>query len=291
MRSDFLRFVSFLRFFCALLAAELLAAETGAVAFPASSAVSAAASTETASTAGLPDAGSVHTSASAASEATRIISRAGELAPAGAGSQRSAEPALLSARRLRQKRTVYAQPKPRGNEICVRRALAPCRASESAIATNLTPGRVPKPMQKLTLFLSALACADGLLVGSSISGLSGAPLRAHAVTMATEQASALSSSATSIAAERYVATNRFRVKEGREAAFEKRWADRQSRLGLLDGFRFFCMMRRVEGKVSCTPQHATHPSYTSLPCLSTSASSASALSDAAHRCGTFEFLS
>ena len=113
-------------------------------------------------------------------------------------------------------------------------------------------------MQALTLFLSALACADGLLVGSSISGLSGAPLRAHAVTMATEQASALSSSATSIAAERYVATNRFRVKEGREAAFEKRWADRQSRLGLLDGFRFFCMMRRVEGKVSCTPQHATH---------------------------------
>ena len=33
---------------------------------------------------------------------------------------------------------------------------------------------------------------------------------------------------------------------GAEAAFEKRWADRQSRLGLLDGFRFFCMMRRVD---------------------------------------------
>jgi heme-degrading monooxygenase HmoA len=48
------------------------------------------------------------------------------------------------------------------------------------------------------------------------------------------------------AAERYVATNRFQVKEGREAAFEKRWADRKSRLGLLDGFRFFCMMRRVQ---------------------------------------------
>ena len=47
-------------------------------------------------------------------------------------------------------------------------------------------------------------------------------------------------------AERYVATNRFRVKEGREAAFEKRWADRKSRLGLLDGFRFFCMMRRTD---------------------------------------------
>jgi len=50
------------------------------------------------------------------------------------------------------------------------------------------------------------------------------------------------------AAERYVATNRFQVKEGREAAFEKRWADRKSRLGLLGGFRFFCMMRRVDSE-------------------------------------------
>ena len=50
----------------------------------------------------------------------------------------------------------------------------------------------------------------------------------------------------SLVAERYIATNRFRVKDGREGAFEKRWADRQSRLGLLDGFKFFCMMRRVE---------------------------------------------
>ncbi|KAL3911808.1 MAG: hypothetical protein SGPRY_008555, partial [Prymnesium sp.] len=30
------------------------------------------------------------------------------------------------------------------------------------------------------------------------------------------------------------------------APLEKRWADRKSRLGLLDGFRFFCMMRRCE---------------------------------------------
>eukprot|EP00316_Scyphosphaera_apsteinii_P005093 CAMPEP_0119321820 /NCGR_PEP_ID=MMETSP1333-20130426/56535_1 /TAXON_ID=418940 /ORGANISM="Scyphosphaera apsteinii, Strain RCC1455" /LENGTH=285 /DNA_ID=CAMNT_0007328891 /DNA_START=174 /DNA_END=1031 /DNA_ORIENTATION=- len=55
-----------------------------------------------------------------------------------------------------------------------------------------------------------------------------------------------SSSPSSLTAERYVATNRFRVKEGREAAFEKRWADRQSRLGMLDGFRFFCMLRRLD---------------------------------------------
>jgi heme-degrading monooxygenase HmoA len=36
------------------------------------------------------------------------------------------------------------------------------------------------------------------------------------------------------------------VKRGREAAFEKRWADRESRLGTLDGFRYFCIMRRVD---------------------------------------------
>lgn len=56
-----------------------------------------------------------------------------------------------------------------------------------------------------------------------------------------------------VAGERYVATNRFKVKSGREGAFEKRWADRQSRLGTLDGFRFFCMMRRLpEGESTAT---------------------------------------
>ena len=49
-----------------------------------------------------------------------------------------------------------------------------------------------------------------------------------------------------LSAERYVVQNRFKVKKGREAAFEKRWADRESRLGNLDGFRFFCMLRRVD---------------------------------------------
>lgn len=59
------------------------------------------------------------------------------------------------------------------------------------------------------------------------------------------QMPAASESSLALPAERYVASNRFRVKEGREAAFEKRWADRKSKLGLLDGFRFFCMLRRV----------------------------------------------
>jgi heme-degrading monooxygenase HmoA len=104
------------------------------------------------------------------------------------------------------------------------------------------------------LLAALVCCADGLLVGS--------PARARASMMATDAlASPAASSSAAVAAERYVATNRFRVKPGREAAFEKRWADRQSSLGLLDGFRFFCMMRRTDGEqqpeddinyISCT---------------------------------------
>jgi len=45
--------------------------------------------------------------------------------------------------------------------------------------------------------------------------------------------------------DRYVATNRFTVRPGRGAKFEKRWADRSSRLAALDGFRYFHLMRRV----------------------------------------------
>eukprot|EP00320_Phaeocystis_rex_P000982 CAMPEP_0119094822 /NCGR_PEP_ID=MMETSP1178-20130426/167523_1 /TAXON_ID=33656 /ORGANISM="unid sp, Strain CCMP2000" /LENGTH=303 /DNA_ID=CAMNT_0007078589 /DNA_START=23 /DNA_END=934 /DNA_ORIENTATION=+ len=103
----------------------------------------------------------------------------------------------------------------------------------------------------MATFLAALACADALVGGMSRAR----SLRAPVVTMASPAV------VVSPSAERYVATNRFRVKKGREAAFEKRWADRQSRLGLLDGFRFFCMMRRVVGEqppeddinyISCT---------------------------------------
>eukprot|EP00580_Thalassiosira_gravida_P014695 CAMPEP_0201682084 /NCGR_PEP_ID=MMETSP0494-20130426/51438_1 /ASSEMBLY_ACC=CAM_ASM_000839 /TAXON_ID=420259 /ORGANISM="Thalassiosira gravida, Strain GMp14c1" /LENGTH=376 /DNA_ID=CAMNT_0048165839 /DNA_START=17 /DNA_END=1148 /DNA_ORIENTATION=+ len=45
--------------------------------------------------------------------------------------------------------------------------------------------------------------------------------------------------------DRYIASNRFTVRPGREAKFEKRWADRSSRLASLDGFRYFQLMRRV----------------------------------------------
>lgn len=46
--------------------------------------------------------------------------------------------------------------------------------------------------------------------------------------------------------ERYIASNRFNVKENQGAKFEKRWAERKSRLAQLPGFRFFALLKRVE---------------------------------------------
>lgn len=57
--------------------------------------------------------------------------------------------------------------------------------------------------------------------------------------------------------------NRFRVKQGREAAFEKRWADRESRLGTLPGFRFFCMLRRVDRENTLLEETENDPNYIS----------------------------
>jgi len=45
--------------------------------------------------------------------------------------------------------------------------------------------------------------------------------------------------------DRYIATNRFTVRPNSQAKFEKRWADRSSRLASLEGFRYFHLMRRV----------------------------------------------
>ncbi|KAL3924696.1 MAG: hypothetical protein SGARI_005985 [Bacillariaceae sp.] len=56
--------------------------------------------------------------------------------------------------------------------------------------------------------------------------------------------------------DRYVATNRFAVREGKEAKFEQRWATRKSRLAELDGFKYFHLMRRVE-----LPEDGGAPTY------------------------------
>eukprot|EP00669_Euglena_mutabilis_P000584 TRINITY_DN1080_c0_g1_i1.p1 TRINITY_DN1080_c0_g1~~TRINITY_DN1080_c0_g1_i1.p1 ORF type:complete len:377 (-),score=58.76 TRINITY_DN1080_c0_g1_i1:209-1264(-) len=50
---------------------------------------------------------------------------------------------------------------------------------------------------------------------------------------------------TLLPAERYIASNQFKVRPGAEAKFEARWATRKSRLALLPGFRFFTLMRAV----------------------------------------------
>ena len=87
----------------------------------------------------------------------------------------------------------------------------------------------------------AATCAVALRGGGGAVRPRGVALRAASAVEA-----APATSGAQIQAERYVVQNRFKVKKGREAAFEKRWADRESRLGTLPGFRFFCMLRRVD---------------------------------------------
>ncbi|CAE7927690.1 ubiB [Symbiodinium sp. KB8] len=45
--------------------------------------------------------------------------------------------------------------------------------------------------------------------------------------------------------ERYIAMNRYRIREGGEAQFEQRWGSADSTIAGLDGFRWFCLLRRV----------------------------------------------
>jgi hypothetical protein len=52
--------------------------------------------------------------------------------------------------------------------------------------------------------------------------------------------------ADSLMPDRYIASNRFNVKKDKGPAFEKRWADRKSRLAELEGFRFFSLLKRVQ---------------------------------------------
>ena len=46
--------------------------------------------------------------------------------------------------------------------------------------------------------------------------------------------------------DRYIATNRFTVRRNQQAKFEKRWATRKSKLAVLEGFKYFQLMRRVK---------------------------------------------
>ena len=91
---------------------------------------------------------------------------------------------------------------------------------------------------------SILLAALSLAAARGFQALRGASTRTLLRAATVEAAPAATGNR--LSAERYVVQNRFKVKKGREAAFEKRWADRESRLGNLDGFRFFCMLRRVD---------------------------------------------
>jgi len=67
-------------------------------------------------------------------------------------------------------------------------------------------------------------------------------------------------------AECFVACNQFFVPSENSAAFEKRWADRESKLKKCDGFVAFSMMRRDtgdKGHGSVPMDEATEPSYLS----------------------------
>lgn len=53
-------------------------------------------------------------------------------------------------------------------------------------------------------------------------------------------------SADALKPERYIASNRFKVRKNAGPKFEKRWADRKSRLADLEGFRFFTLLKKVQ---------------------------------------------
>jgi len=90
------------------------------------------------------------------------------------------------------------------------------------------------------------------------------PLRTTIRFSTSEEVDLSQATNTGIPTSRFVVQNRFRVKKGREAAFEKRWADRESRLGTLPGFRFFCMLRRIkDGAATTGHSEDKDPNYVS----------------------------
>jgi len=109
---------------------------------------------------------------------------------------------------------------------------------------------------KLAAFLTAAPC---LLLASTVQPFSVAPSSAITIGNTKAGTTVLFSTTTSdetttgvtfsskdlLKRDRYVATNRFTVRPGKGAKFEKRWADRSSRLAELDGFKYFHLMRRV----------------------------------------------
>eukprot|EP00588_Corethron_pennatum_P025213 CAMPEP_0194314384 /NCGR_PEP_ID=MMETSP0171-20130528/11222_1 /TAXON_ID=218684 /ORGANISM="Corethron pennatum, Strain L29A3" /LENGTH=336 /DNA_ID=CAMNT_0039069775 /DNA_START=70 /DNA_END=1080 /DNA_ORIENTATION=+ len=102
----------------------------------------------------------------------------------------------------------------------------------------------PRLLALLLVVASSIPTSDAFSV---LAPAQRPPLRTHRplrVSTAPE-AEATTAATAVLAPARFIVQNRFRVRRGREAAFEKRWADRESRMGSLPGFRFFCMLRRI----------------------------------------------
>lgn len=100
---------------------------------------------------------------------------------------------------------------------------------------------------KLLLF-SLIACLLTTALVESFANIAVKPNRRNVVlaSSTTDETSADAASNTKLLnRDRYIATNRFAVRSGKEVKFEKRWANRKSRLAELDGFRYFHLMRRV----------------------------------------------
>ena len=89
------------------------------------------------------------------------------------------------------------------------------------------------------------------------------PSRMMAITMHFEEAGS-GSSAGLLERTRYIATNRFNVRPGKDAQFEKRWATRKSRLAKLDGFRFFSLLRKKSIEMGGTMDTDDSPNYISF---------------------------
>lgn len=98
-------------------------------------------------------------------------------------------------------------------------------------ALSVVGGRIVNPIPGQLLNNKAAVRADG-----SRMALANAPT---AVMMPARNMEGLQ------VAQRYIASNQFKVRDGNGPKFEARWAARKSRLALLRGFRFFTLLRRV----------------------------------------------
>jgi len=117
--------------------------------------------------------------------------------------------------------------------------------------------------QTLLLLLATLLTTNAFQTIGTVSTRSNGPLFSTVTNEEETTAAAAVPKKDLLKRDRYVATNRFTVRPGRAAKFEKRWADRSSRLAELEGFKYFQLMRRVsldnEPNSGIDPQASTDP--------------------------------